>query len=1459
MLRAILDWANQDSTQDLNSRFESLFTKGVLTGGTLVPVTGQTKVSLQPFSAMSFDGMLVVNDAATLIDITLDQTNIIAVHAKHLIGEAATLEIVSIEASVFSGLVEKDYYVVFGMVTTASPATEIADLDISYSIREYQDKRTRDKVRGMVNSTSELPIDANFNLYGDMYVVNFGTGNAPNIYSWDGINWISITGAAAIAVALDLHQHNLDTTLYPSDPISEQGRLHLTNYQYTAALGSYGTPGYEPLTPYPFNKYVTQLDPRIPTTDQSAALAGSDGSPSATNKYVTQEYPIAAPTQLALPNALGLITLYTSTHGPIYVGKGVVGSANVYFSLMDGTLNRGYLNTSEVPITINAVYKQYTPTQILLNPSTDSYVDSYGFYWGPTPLYLGLAGGTADSACRLVYGKQQYLKNADHGFPVLPTPTYEIISGTLLNKIANIKGRGFDEVVPTAEQNINLRSDIDNISAYIGSVLETNVVASNEDFIRLEPAYPTFEKNVGVDYEFAFRNSSQTQFSYVSSTGLITYYSAVNLTGVTLGDLFIDAAGNKYEVDGIGTNSVNIKNIGLTTHPDIVRGAYPESVDTTPYACVDGSIIKRATGVLTFTNTGLVSYTYTLGVVQYGSAVNLSTVRVGDLFRDGGGVKYLITVVNDPADSLTIVSTQTGLAPLTISTSVGNKLDGSTWINNNPRDLLLSEMKLSFGNEFVPIKRLVRKTDEFSKPDGQVAYGIVRSDNRFDPRIVFYGSWENYKNSLGETYVRNTNGNARFLVSGYFHQAFLVMRRRSNTGSIAVSVNGVSDTVVNPSASTYVSSDVANLAGPKYQVVKLNSTSLSDIIPATLSCVVGVGSDSFDVYGIIFDRTSTTALFESGRAFESASIIRREMPDATIPIDVATYQSRGGRLIYAALNNSYTRVIGTLQDMDSNGTPKGTWTGNVITITDSGGKLSSYNVNDIITVNVLSGSTVVEAKICRITSIGTSSINVDVTPTSGGVDVNLTHICSTDSTIPLPTEEEQIARYVLPNDFINNTPTDLKYIHQSDRFVVGPDGLTVLSGQAVLVTDVNILTSTKAVQIQQGSSGSLRFSVLATRLDVLCVNNASATVYVSVDGSPSYPYSFANQVQRRTIFSNARYQTHEVTITALTGNFSIAEMFLFGPKKPVFTDFPNQVADLSQIAKYQPSKYVLEAPLARNVYPTGCVFREASSNISFINPSSGTGNNWSVATNYAKAPFYGQYISTDRENAYIEFYIFNTAFELQYITGPDHGYFNVFVDGVDLASVSGATVVDAANNYVGGRVDGYSATYSRRNIGIYNLSAGYHKITAKIPSPRTTSFSGYRMAFTGFHEGNNNGYMFYGISGFGFYTSTVNIRKFNAIDSTLLDPTVQTEETMAKSGKVNLNIGTTSLLVSLATPYLDTDYIVTPCLVNTVDTYPLYQSLILIAQTSSSFTLAWNVPIPNGNYSVHYYTRTLDV
>lgn len=71
-------------------------------------------------------------------------------------------------------------------------------------------------------------------------------------------------------------------------------------------------------------------------------------------------------------------------------------------------------------------------------------------------------------------------------------------------------------------------------------------------------------------------------------------------------------------------------------------------------------------GVNSFTNTGLISFTYSSlsGIIQYSSSVNLSAVLPGHYFKDTGGTLYKILAVDDAGDNLTLA---TGLS---VNTSV---------------------------------------------------------------------------------------------------------------------------------------------------------------------------------------------------------------------------------------------------------------------------------------------------------------------------------------------------------------------------------------------------------------------------------------------------------------------------------------------------------------------------------------------------------------------------------------------------------------------------------------------------------------------------------------------------------------------------------------------------------------------------------------------------------------------
>jgi hypothetical protein len=1319
-LKAIMQWKNLDSTRDLNARFKALFHKGVIEGGLISPVVGDLQVDVLPFSAFSSDGMLVQNDVAERLTIPVDQTSVLSILARHQIGEPPVLEYHVTEISIFNALIDVADHIVFGTVTVNSPATEVASGDISYSRKDIQDKRGRSSFRGHVSEVAQLPLDPRFNLPGDYFMINMGVGDIPELYAWNGLTWVNIT--QTLSLSSDLNQHRAN--LFPNE-------IHLTDSQADAALGTFGSPSIT-------NRYITNLDPRIPTQNQKDALAGSHGTPSTSNKYVTEQYPIAAPTALSFPLAPGGSITMSASEGPFYVGKGGLGTANKYFFLIDLTDLKGYLNSVNIAANVTGVFKDPLLTSDL-NPLLDTDVE--GFFTGD--LYLQV-DNLIDTGLRVVYGKRSALQNLPRDFSVVPTPGDALVPASVVEKIANIKGYPFDTLIPQEEQNVTLRKDINDLATYVGSVLETNVVAADEDFTRLsnDPVFgPLFEKNIGINPTYTFQNTALTSFTYNSSLGRVTFSSPVNLSAVVIGNLFQDGAGNKYRV----------------------------------------------------------------------------------------------VAVNDASDFLDIVSLETGEIASSIVTSVGTLVDGSVQENANPRDVLLSEMKLNFHSEKISTTKLEPLKDEFSKPDGGQAYGVKRYDNRFEPRLVFYGGFENYKDTNGQEYVRNAGDNGEIMITGFFTGVSLLLRRKNNSPALSVSVNGKAPTTVSTSALNTVNSNVAQSEGPKYHRLVLvqglpanQSTTVSaKIFAATLG--------SLDVYGVEVFRadSETNGILESGRAFESARVVKRDALSTvtTSPIDTG---ERGARVVYGVEENSFSFVQNALLDLDKASTPAGTVTGTTITITTGLGKLTRYRQNDII---MLSNGLVAEMR--RIVSVVSNTVTIDVASSIAG-SLFLKHIASTDSTIPNPGEEERVATYTILRDFVNGTTTDFSAQDTRNRFVMHKDGHTLISGRDITVAKDDLIGATSAARLE--STGILKFKVTCSRLDVIAANELSDTVAISIDGSPFYPYTFSGGgLKRHTIFFNSRYQDHEVVIQGGSGNLALTQLILFAPQKPSFPTLVNEVADLVRPASYSPSlSYFVAAP---QQHPTGAVFYEDHHYITKIN---GTGANpdWDVSFDYTKSP-YGPYVATENDGAKAEFYFLGEAFEVQYITGPDHGIFTVAVDGVPL-ELTGGTIV---GNYTSNQVDAFSASYGRRNIGAHNLSFGYHKVEVSIKTPRTTTSVGYKLALVGFYVG-NTGHMSFGLDRNGTYNSVVDLRNFIPLPVKEMPQVAASLDT--RTGKINLTAGTTSTVVSLPRPFADANYVITANMHNATDMSPLYQPLVITGQTVTDFNVSWNMPLPTANYVLNY-------
>lgn len=386
-LKAIYRFRNPDSTQEMNQRFMDLVQKGVFIGGAINTISGQLKVQIMPFSAASRDGMIILESEFTTHTIPSGQTSYLVLRAIYQTDNDPTLQYEILESNAYNTDIQKDYLIVFCVLTVPVGATEIITSNINTSSRHEIDPLKRANVRGVISSISLLPSTGN--RAGDSYWVTDGSGDVPAVYCFNGVTFVNVTQSTSIASELALHRSN-----------AFSNEVHLTDNQALAAAGTFGTPN-------DTNRYVTSTDPRVPSQDENDALLGSDGSPSTTNRYITQykvfahqaEYVYASvPTKIELPAA----------DGPFYVGRAGLGTPVQWFSLYDSNEDREYTTSKREIVKLENIYTDSNFT-LPLNPTTDPRVDTDGFFTGAS-LWI-LTNLNPDTGLRILYGKRGNLKD----------------------------------------------------------------------------------------------------------------------------------------------------------------------------------------------------------------------------------------------------------------------------------------------------------------------------------------------------------------------------------------------------------------------------------------------------------------------------------------------------------------------------------------------------------------------------------------------------------------------------------------------------------------------------------------------------------------------------------------------------------------------------------------------------------------------------------------------------------------------------------------------------------------------------------------------------------------------------------------------------------------------------------------------------------------------------------------
>ena len=1385
-VRAIFRWENNDSTADLNLRFKAFLKRGLLEGGSLVPVASSLEISVTPYLAASNDGMILAEDATVTLAIVAGQNNIITIKAKHIIAGDPTLEYAVYEQSIFDGLLDKDIHVVFGNVNLGALATEATAEDIDLQGRDQVDKQGRDILRdklgtagvpASINTLVTIPDDAsifeasspskiydntvlnsiaynadagfveyndgngpvdlsgvaagdrfrdgngNFftiirvetstlriyivdpntselplthNREGDLYAVTEGTGGIVSIYAWNGLFWLNITNTLSLQNELTAHRNNI----FPDE-------YHATEEQEAAMLGSDGAPGF-------FNRYVTESDPRLPTQDENNALAGFPAPPSATNRYITENYTTIDLAQYSA--ALPPFTLSLQSLGPYYVGTGVAGTSNTLFSLADFEKNRGYTNSDGLAPRITGVFKDSALTMVL-NPSVDA--DAEGFY-NSADLYFEVAG-VVDIGLRILYGKKNTLTNYDRGTDARISPADDYVAADAVMHIQDIKGRPFDDLIPLDESNINLRRSLDGLISYLGSTQNTSIVAAEEDFEFLSK-----DTNFGPNYTFL--NDTLSAFTYNNITGRVEYTDPdVVISGVELGDRFQDGSGRTYTIVTVNANSSPKFVEIVDTRTALIPGSINTTVITPQNGATfdpDSPIFEKNDGIprlFTFENNTLSAIIYLNGVVTYlDGSVNLSSVVPGNTFIDGLDNEYRVTASDNILKTVDIVSALSGKAPAGISTSVGLPDDASIFTTNNPRGVLLNELKVQ-GSEVIPIDDLIKIENEYSAPEGFICFGIP-AEKRIEPRIRLYGGWRRHQDDdTGEIVIRNANSKGSIELTGFITNVMLLCRIQPGSPDIEVIINEEtgSSYVVSTSFAGAASAATAIIAGERFHRVEI-ATGLDKDNPTHVSIKFNtVGSTPLIVAGFEVDwlDTPNTLNWEPGIGFENTVLFRKDVISTINHIGLGA-NSRGGSTSYGGkVGGSLLNVANSvLPDIDTG--VSGVCTGGSVNVTVNASKLVSFAVDDIIR---LRGATAVQ--LAQISSIVGATINL----VSGKAvqAVTIEHVCSAGSQSPNDNLERELARYFILDDFITGTPFDFgpaNVATLSRRYVAHSDGRTVVAAR-----NTKMLLNAAAIEVT-GVTGEMHFSVCATRLDLVFNNAAAFTLEISIDGSDFFSYAVGAGPVRRTMFFNAKYQQHEVTVKSAS-LWTFEQLYIFGPA----------AGDIQPSAALAQSDFISSYTQAasNDTYPyrwsNGASFFDASKWVAF-GDGGGANPKWALETINVQ---FGQVYTTENDGDFCEGWFIGSGMEALYIERSDGGKVIWEIDGVSVDAIGGAATYGA---YSGGFIDTYGASEASKVVGVTGLAWGRHKFRIRHDDPRDKNgaSSGHKFSLVGYYEINAN-------------------------------------------------------------------------------------------------------------------------
>ena len=368
---ALFQYKNLDSTQDLNTRFQDLFQKGIYAGGRLAVNSGAYTVSVTPYSAMTASGMAVYDTESTSVVLSGTGLQYIVIDAVYNDSGAASISVFSTTAAAYATY--RSRYILIGTVNMDNlSGSKITADKFSYALRDqitpvadskflgyFQTTVDRDNYYPATTSTPTIQRVGDFVICGTSAAT---AGTLASIGFWTDDGWVDFSDPALVESALTAHINNMV--------------MHTSANQHAALAGTAGTPsGTNPFVTLADTTHLLTADERAAVTDALGAETTPIGE---ANPFVSRGTIIAVPRvyQVAVAAAgqyvdLTLASLSVDSFN-LYLGKqGIDGSgissAQQYFGIEDA-YGAGYVSTvTSYPVYVTNVLDGNSST---VNPSS---------------------------------------------------------------------------------------------------------------------------------------------------------------------------------------------------------------------------------------------------------------------------------------------------------------------------------------------------------------------------------------------------------------------------------------------------------------------------------------------------------------------------------------------------------------------------------------------------------------------------------------------------------------------------------------------------------------------------------------------------------------------------------------------------------------------------------------------------------------------------------------------------------------------------------------------------------------------------------------------------------------------------------------------------------------------------------------------------------------------------------